>query len=92
MVTSRVRVSLFGWGSPLREGMVDQASGSHHVSEENEAGRGNDGWLSDQNSDRNVSGRPGTLRLTGVIKTGSVGETWDEWDVRARLGCGLVCS
>ena len=47
---------------------------------------------SDQISDRDVSGRPGTPQMTGVIKTGSVGETWDGWDAQTPLGSGLVCS
>jgi hypothetical protein len=45
-------------------------------------------WLgfSDQISDRDVSGLRGTPQMTGVIKTGSVGETWDEWDAQRCQG------
>jgi hypothetical protein len=75
---------------------VDHAFGSRRCERRwKDAGRGTMAvmvWLSDRISDRDVSGRPGTPQMTGVIKAASVGETWNNWDAQARLGCGLVCS
>jgi hypothetical protein len=49
-------------------------------------------FFSDQISDRDVVRRGGTPGVTRACKTGSSGESGDEWDGRAALGCGPLSS